>query len=101
MNLEQAQTIINQFGGNGFKMMTGAKNFTFGPDGLTFRIGRNCHKINGVRVQLEPTDVYTVEFLRVSKNGIKVASRHEDVYCHDLIDLFEVQTGMFASIYGR
>lgn len=99
MNQKQALTIIAQFGGNGFKVMTGAKNFVFGPDGLTFKIGQNCHRINGVRVQLEPTDVYTVEFLRINKNGVTVVSKHEDVYCHDLQDLFEKKTGMYTSIY--
>lgn len=99
MNQKQALTIIAQLGGNGFKVMTGAKNFVFGPEGLTFKIGRNAHRINGVRIQLEPTDVYTVFFLRVSKNGVVVASKHEDVYCHDLQDLFTKQTGMFTSLY--
>lgn len=41
MNQKQALTIIAQLGGNGFKVMTGAKNFIYGPDGLTFKIGKN------------------------------------------------------------
>jgi len=99
MNQKQALTIIAQLGGNGFKVMTGAKNFVYGSGALTFKIGRNCHNINGVCIHLEPTDVYTVEFLRVSKKGITVVSKHEDVYCHDLQNLFEKKTGMYTSLY--
>jgi len=99
MNQTQALTIIEQLGGNKFKVMTGAKNFTFGSSGLTFKIGSNCHRINAVRIQLEPTDVYTVEFLRASKKDVKVVSKHEDVYCSELRELFEKCTGMLTSLF--
>ena len=99
MNQKQALAIIAQLGGNGFKVMTGAKNFTFGPSGLTFKIGQNSRRINGVRIQLEPTDVYTVEFLRINRNCVSVVSKHEDVYCHDLQELFEKNTGMYTTLY--
>lgn len=99
MNKEQALILIDQLGGNKFNVMVGAKNYVFGDNGLTFKIGRNCHGINGVRIQLEPTDVYTVEFLRVSKKGVIVKSKHEGVYCNELRSLFEKQTGMVTSLF--
>ena len=99
MNQKQALTVIKQLGGNGFKVMTGAKYFINGPDGLSFMIGQNCHRINGVRIQLELTDVYTVEFLRMNKKGVTIVSKHENVYCSELRKLFEEHTGMYTSLY--
>lgn len=98
MNQKQALTVIEQLGGNKFIVMTGAKHFINGPDGLSFMIGRNCHRINGVRIQLESTDVYTVEFLRMNKKGVTIVSKHEDVYCSELVALFEKCTGMYTSL---
>ena len=99
MNRDQAITIINQLGGNKFKAMTGAKDFTFGSIGLTFKIGRNAHRINYVRINLEPTDLYTVDFLRISKKNTTVVSKHEQIYCDQLQELFTKETGMLVSLF--
>lgn len=99
MDMKEAYSIIAQLGGNRFKSMTGAKDFAFGSDGLTFKIGRNANRINGVRINLESTDEYTVEFLRINKNGISIFSRHEQVYCDQLQELFTRQTGMYTTLF--
>lgn len=93
-----ANTILQQLGGRMFTMMTGAKNFTGTENSLTFRIGQNCHKINGVRITLTPADTYTVEFLRIRKFEVKTASKHEDIYFDQLRELFTAQTGMYTSL---
>jgi len=98
MNFEQAQIVIDQLGGNKFTAMTGAKNFIYGPSGLSFKIGRNCYGANTVRIKLEPTDLYTVEFLKVSVKGIKVVSSHNNVYCDQLQELFARKTGMYTHL---
>lgn len=99
MNRQQALTVIEQLGGNEFKAMVGVKTFIFSESGLSFGIGRNCHKINVVHIQLEPTDEYSVEFLRVSKKGMQVVSRYENVYWSDLKEIFEKATGLYTSLF--
>ncbi len=91
-------TVIEQLGANKFKAMTGAKNFTYGPNGLTFNIGQNSKRINCVRIKIDQWDQYTVEFLRVSKKGIKTVSISENVYCDQLQELFTDQTGMYTHL---
>ncbi len=58
-----AQTILAQLGGNRFVVMTGAKQLVDTGNGLQFSIGRGAtNKANKVRVTLDTTDTYVVEF---------------------------------------
>lgn len=93
--MEIQKEIINQLGGNMFRMMTGAKDFTAsGPATLTFKIGRNCKAVNAVRITLNPSDTYDCEFLAISKAGVKVRSKAEGIYCDQLRQTFTANTGL-------
>ena len=67
------------------------------PSGLSFRIpGKNFAKndINKVVVTLDPSDTYTVSFLRTRANVVKEISTHSDVYNDSLVEVFEHETGL-------
>jgi hypothetical protein len=91
-----ANTILSQLGGHRFIMMTGARGFVASSDSLSFRIPGTMtrSRINAVRITLDPSDTYTVVFMAIRGTTIKEASRHEDVYCDSLCELFRNVTGL-------
>lgn len=93
-----ANEILRQLGGNKFKMMTGAKDFIGADRSLTFKIGRNDEGVSHVRIVLEPSDTYTVEFLQVRKGVRRVKQTVEDVYADSLQAVFTKHTGMYTSL---
>lgn len=94
-----ARTIIEQLGGNKFKVMTGANNILALGDGVSFKLPKfDGLKINYVKIILEPSDTYTVEFGRVYGSKYTVLSTHSDIYCDVLVDLFERKTGLRTSL---
>lgn len=97
-NMQIAQTILDQLGGQKFVAMTGAKNFIAGESQLMFQIPKAKKGINKVRVILTPADTYTVEFAKVAKLDYKVIAKVEDVYCDTLQDVFEANTGLYTSL---
>lgn len=79
-NQEIAQTILSQFGGNKFVVMTGAKNFVAIENGIRFNIGRNGSKANMVKVVLDWDDTYTMQFIKIGKavNPYTIMMRYAD-----------------------
>ena len=59
-----AETILQQLGWNRFIAMTGAKDFVADTNSLRFKIPKNGSKANYCKITLEPTDLYTVEFIK-------------------------------------
>lgn len=95
--MEVANTIIQQIGRRALYMI-GAKNLVGGNNCLSFKIMRNANGISGIRVTLDASDTYTVEFLKIRKYEVKVASQFEGVYFDQLRDLIESETGLFTSL---
>jgi uncharacterized protein with GYD domain len=106
---EIAQVIGQQIGGlNKLAIMTGAKDFVALSEvdeqlgGLKFRIGRGAKKaINTVMIKLMANDTYTVEFWTV--RGVKATRKAvaEMVYCEDLMNVVEAETGFFLTLNAR
>lgn len=97
-NLEVAQTILNQLGGNGrLAMMCGCKDFAGDSTSVQFKIGTNGKRVTCCRIVLDPSDTYTVTFY--SGRGVKMreAVSHSDVYADMLRHLFERETGMYLT----
>lgn len=100
-NLNVANAILQQFGGRQFIAMTGAKDMIGRPDGLSFKLPRAAKGINCVRVTLDPSDTYTVEFLRLGRSPkftVTPVSTHADIYCDMLQDVFTRQTGLYTRL---
>lgn len=95
-DLTVANTIMNQLGGRRFVAMTGARNILGGENFVSFRIPATMTKnrINYVKVILEPSDTYTVEFSAIHGRNVKLVSTHDDIYCDVLQELFTEHTGL-------
>ena len=94
-----ANTILQQLGGNQFRAMTGARDLTGTDNSLTVKLGKMSGvKTSHIRVTLDPSDTYTVEFLAVRGTSIKTLSTHSDVYAENLRGLFERETGLRTSL---
>lgn len=91
-----ATTILQQLGGNRFVAMTGARQIVAGPEFLQFAIGRGAvNHANKVRVTLEPTDTYCVEFFYC--RGVdcrQCGDSLRGIYADQLREVFTSQTGM-------
>ena len=99
MDKRQAGEMLKQLGGNRFIMMTGAKNFTVGPKGAGFKIGRNAKGVNYVRIDLDRgKDLYNMSFDFVSVRGIKNKAKVKGVYADQLQKMFTKHTGMYTSL---
>jgi len=88
------EVIFEQLGGSAFQAMTGAKDILFDSTGIQFRVGRNPKRVTHVRITLDPSDTYTVEFFRIRKLELIPVSSFELVYFDMLQPLFTSETGL-------
>ncbi len=93
-----ANTIIEQLGGRKFKVMTGARDMFATETGLSFKVpgggGRTKKGINYIKINLDPTDTYSVEFWKLRMpNAIKI-SEFSMIYDDQLQDIFTAETGL-------
>ncbi len=106
-NLDVANEIARQLGGTRrLSRMTGAKNFLGDTNSLSFTLPSGTAKngINKVKVTLDPTDTYTVRFVRVGRSpSFKITEVQEtsDVYADQLVRLFESATGLYLTLSPR
>ncbi len=98
MTNETALTTLSQLGGNRAMFMVGGKNIIADENTLSFTIGRNTHRISSVRITLDPSDTYTMTFLRKAHGGLVVVKEVDDVYADMLRSIFESTTGMYLSL---
>jgi hypothetical protein len=97
--MEVAQAILAQLGGRKFTVMTGARGLLADRNSLSFKLPRFAGvKINYVKITLDASDTYTVEFGRVF--GLKYAtiSKYSDIYADGLRSLFTRETGLETSL---
>lgn len=95
-----AGEILKQLGGNRFIAMTGAKNFVRDNKRrqISFKIGRNAKRINGVRIRLNSMDTYDIQFLRLKKFDVEIISEEKNVYNDQLQSIFTKHTGLYTSL---
>ncbi len=93
--LEVAKTIYQQLGGARFAFMTGARQFVGaafeGLGSLRFRIR---HRI--VVIRLTAADDYTITLYTARSN--RIVAEQDQVYCDQLVEVFEHLTGLRASL---
>lgn len=99
-NQQITHEILRQLGGNRFVVMTGAKHLCEVERGLGFQIPGNITKdgINAVKITLDPSDTYTVKFMRMTRTKLKVVAEVSDVYCDMLQDIFTDRTGLYTHL---
>lgn len=96
-----AKTILSQLGGNKFIVMTGAKNCQDHGRALSFRVPATVTTgtgINYVKITLEPSDTYTIEFGRVHGSKYRVIATRENIYADMLRDTFTDVTGALCTM---
>lgn len=94
-----ARTILDQLGGQrALVVMTGAKDFLALESGVQFKIMRNAKNVTTVRITLNASDTYDMEFGKIRKYEYTVLSTNEGVYFDMLKGLFEEATGLFLEI---
>lgn len=95
-NIQIANTILDQLGGNKFIAMTGANNLVAINKGLQFKLPANFakNKINCVQVILDPSDTYTMKFIQLKKYDVKVLIKIEGVFFDQLQEFFKEKTGL-------
>ena len=97
-----ARTILQQLGGPRFVAMTGASHLVYGDQSLEFSLPPRfaTNKANKVRITLDPSDTYTVDFYRFSprKLSIQTISSHDCIFADTLRPLFTAQTGLDCSL---
>ena len=95
-----AKTILEQLGGNKFRVMTGAKHFGATEDSLSMRIGRNKTSSNYLKITLNMMDLYDVRFSRVSpKGGERSVTEYNNIFNDQLVEVFEKHTGMYTKLF--
>ena len=95
-----AREILNQLGGNKFRVMTGAKNFMGFSEGLVMKIGRNSSNSNYLKITFNSMDLYDMEFAKVSRMGEKKSiTEYNNVYNDSMVEVFEKHTGMYTKLF--
>lgn len=109
-NIQIANTILSQLGGNRFIVMTGAKNLMATENGLRFRIGKNAGKVTHVEITLNGWDLYDMTFTkftpgRLNKKTyewidekVQTIADFENLYNDQLEDIFTQVTGLYTRI---
>jgi len=62
------------------------------------RLPKTKNGINYVKISLNSSDTYDLEFGRVSGLEYKVKKTVKDVYVNNLIHVFEKETGLYTSL---
>ena len=95
-----AKTILDQLGGNKFRMMTGAKNFVGYENGVSMKIGRNSSNSNYLKITLNSMDLYDMKFCKLTRKfEEKSVTEYSDVYNDMLTEVFEKHTGMYTKLF--
>lgn len=92
--------ILRQLGGNRFKTMTGASSFAGDETMLSFRLPARItkHRAWGMRIVLQPNDLYRLELLTMKDFEVKTVDRRDDVFVEDLRGVFTEMTGLDTSL---
>ena len=95
-----AKTILEQLGGNKFRMMTGAKHFGVRDNSLSMRIGRNSSNSNYLKITLNSMDLYDMKFCKLTRKfEEKSVTEYNNIYNDMLTDQFTAHTGMYTKLF--
>jgi hypothetical protein len=93
-------TIFQQMGGAGrLRAMIGAKDFGVGENVAQFKWAAKARNgANSIRIVLDPSDTYTMEFYKIRAGNAKLVKSFSDVYADSLKRIFESETGLYLSL---
>lgn len=93
----QEQVLVQLGGINKLQAMAGAKNFVKGKDFLSFKF-QGAKYVNYIKITLNSNDLYDLEFGKLSGLNYKIVEVVEDVFCDELIRIFEQKTGLYLNL---
>ena len=93
-----AQTIAQQIGHKALYMI-GAKNIFASPNSLQLNLGRNAGNWNKLKIALNELDLYDMTFYKIRKLKITAEKTLQNVYCDQLHDIIESETGLKTSLF--
>ena len=101
---EVIDVMIKQLGGNKFFLMTGSKpqykDISTDSPLIALKLIRNKSKANYLTIQyIRSTDLYTMEFIKMTKTERKIVSTYENIYSDQLTEIFESETGLRTSLF--
>jgi hypothetical protein len=101
---EVIDTMIEQLGGNKFFIMTGSKpqykDISTDSPLIALKLTRNKSKANYLTIQyMRGLDLYTMEFIKMTKTERKIVSTYENIYSDQLTEIFESETGLRTSLF--
>lgn len=98
---ESAMEIVRQLGGGKFIVMTGARNFVYDSKlsyaNVSFKF-MGSHTATHVKIVLDGSDLYSVEFFRIRADKINPVKKFEGVYNDMLQDIFTEVTGLYTHL---
>ncbi len=98
MTYQIAETIRTQLS-NGTLAMLGAKNLLADERSLQFKIGRNPTRATHIRIELDPSDTYTITVSRVSrKYDVTTLAELSGVYVDSMHEVIEAETGLLTRL---
>lgn len=98
ISLNIARTIIEQLGGNRFKVMTGANNFTVSKSAVSFHF-KGSRKVNACRIELNGNDLYDLTFCKLGGKALyKEISSAYDIYNDQLEEIFTKHTSLYTRL---
>lgn len=98
--VEIANTIMQQIGGNKFKVMVGARSIYATDTGVQFQIGRGARQsIKLVKIDLTPMDEYEMRFFKVYGGKATEVEVREMLHAEDLENVFAEVTGMATRLF--
>ena len=92
------EIILQQLGGNKFKIMTGSKNVYYDHNELQMDLVRNLTGAKRLNIHLDASDTYTLKFWKFTKKGMFLVKEIKGVYCDMLQSIFTEQTGLYTSL---
>lgn len=96
-----AETTLLQLGGvNRLSAMIGAYNFSYDNNGAVTFWFKGCRKANIIKVLLNESDLYNIEFLKMNTRSYecKTVKTFTDVYNSELKSVIETYTGLYLSL---
>jgi hypothetical protein len=96
MDTSVADTIVAQLGPHNWLAFIGVKQLIKMPEGIKFIYTARGKLGNGCMIQLDRgRDTYDVTFYTIRGVEYTVHEKLEDVYCDQLVELFEKKTGLY------
>lgn len=95
-----SRIILEQLGGSRFTAMTGAFSFSGGENDLSFRLRPSItrHRAFGMRITLQPNDLYRLELLKLKEFAVVTIDERSDVFVDSLQAAFTEITGFATSL---